>query len=303
MPTWLVTGGSGFLGRHVLASLDRDEPVFAAGRRCPDHLASNRFVPCDLEQPSEIEAALAAARPDLIIHAAGRTPPGDPDAYYRVNVLGTLRLLEALRKIDRPCRVVLVGSAAELGPVPVEGLPVAESHPCQPADAYGLSKWLATCAGLATRPPIEVVIGRVFNLMGPGLPENQAFGRFAAHLARQPSEELVVGPTDTKRDFVDVRDVARALIILGRTRQATGVFHIGTGVSHSVGEGLDHLLKASGNRPPVRIDKGRFGNGGPSDSRADVTKLQAITGWKPEVSWGQSLDDLWSLARDRACCD
>ena len=93
--------------------------------------------------------------PDVVLHAAGRTPPADPHQLYRANTRATVHLLDALRSAGRPVRVVLAGSAAELGLVAVEHLPVTEDHPCRPADAYGLSKWFASRAGRTAGPPLE----------------------------------------------------------------------------------------------------------------------------------------------------
>src|SRR5262249_46470427 len=154
--------------------------------------------------------------PKVLIHAAGQTPPSRPDRYYRANTLATVQLLEALRALERPVRVVLTGSAAELGRIGVPATPVAEDQPCRPTDPYGLSKWLATPAALAAPPPLEVMVARVFTPIGPGTPPHQALGRFAAELA-EPGPvplRLEVGDLEARRDFLDVRDVARALIAL-----------------------------------------------------------------------------------------
>ena len=75
MPVWLVTGGTGFIGRHVLKALGGNVDVLAMGRRCPTAWPSSRFVAVDLEQTESVARGLRLARPDVVIHAAGRTPP------------------------------------------------------------------------------------------------------------------------------------------------------------------------------------------------------------------------------------
>jgi GDP-4-dehydro-6-deoxy-D-mannose reductase len=306
MPVWLITGASGFLGQHALAALDEcralDVGVIASGRhrptRCP-HLA---FLEIDLSEPRSIEAAIEVSEPDVILHLAGRTPPAGIDAFYRENTLATVHLLDALRDRGRPARVVLAGSAAELGPVPVEDLPVGEEYPCRPIDAYGLSKWLGTAAGLAARPPLEIVVGRIFNPIGPGLPVSQAFGGFAAKLAEPGSDAalLVVGDLDARRDFIDVRDVARALVALAVKGRPGRVYHIGTGRSRPVGEGLDYLIRLSGRPVVVQSAQGHSVRRGPVDSRAEIGRIVTETGWRPMISWEQSLEDLWGEAQARA---
>jgi nucleoside-diphosphate-sugar epimerase len=303
MPVWLVTGGSGFLGRHLLqALLDLLSPgvdVIALGRRLPSGWPARSFLAADLNEPAQLAQALKSTAPEVVFHLAGRTPPGDPEAFYRDNTLATVRLLDGLRALDRPVRVVLVGSASELGPVAAEDLPVGEDYPCRPADGYGLSKWLATAAGLAARPPLEVVVARVFNPIGPGLPATQAFGRFAARLAEPGPDpvELKVGDLDARRDFIDVRDVARALIALAGRGQAGMVYHVGTGQSQRVGDGLARLIELCGREVTVEVDPELAAGRGRSESRAGIGRIVAGTGWRPEISWERSLDDLWDEAR------
>jgi nucleoside-diphosphate-sugar epimerase len=298
MPTWLVTGGTGYLGLHVLSALHGREAarVVALGRSEPPPELVHAVAEVDLERTEGLPEALAGVRPDVVIHAAGRTPPGEPASFYRANTLATVHLLDALAGLGRRCRVVLVGSAAELGPVGPEALPVSEDHPCRPADAYGLSKWLATCAGLAARPPLEVVSARVFNPVGPGQPPGQAFGRFAARLIANPDGPLDVGDLDARRDFVDVRDVARGLVALADRGRPGLVYNVGTGHSQRVGDGLARLIQRSGARPDVRPDAGQARPTGPRESRADIGRIVAHTGWWPEIPFERSLDDLWDQA-------
>ena len=300
MASWLVTGGTGFLGRHLLRALAAGtgggDEVVALGRCCPAGWDLRRFVAADLEQPDVVARAIAAVGPDVVIHAAGRTPPATPAEFERANLLATLHLLDALARTGRPVRVVLVGSAAELGPVNEIDLPVGEDHPCRPADAYAWSKCLATIAGLLARPPLEVVVARVFNAIGPGLPATQALGQFARRLLDPAPGPLLVGDLDARRDFVDVRDVARALVELAWSGRAGRVYHVGTGLSHRVGDGLERLIRRSGRSIEVRVDPARTLARGPGDSRADIRRIVANTAWRPAIGWEQSLDDLWDEA-------
>jgi nucleoside-diphosphate-sugar epimerase len=306
MPIWLVTGGTGFLGRHVLEALPRHRPaveVIVLGRKEPVGQASvpGTFLAADLANPAEVRRAIGAVAPSVVLHLAGRTPPGDPEDFYRGNTLATLHLLDALRILGRPARVVLAGSAAELGPVALEDLPVGEDYACRPAESYGLSKWLATAAGLAARPPLEVVAARIFNPIGPGMPDGQAFGRFAARLVAPDPDplKLTVGDLDARRDFIDVRDVARALIVLAEQGEPGRVFHVGTGQSQRVGDGLDHLIALSRRTVIIEAGGGHTPNPGPRDVRADIGRIVAETTWRPEIPWGQSLEDLLDEARRR----
>ncbi len=301
MSVCLITGASGFLGRHVLQALLGERPwagqVIAVGRSRPDSCPMESFRPVDLEDPDGLPGIIAEVSPSVVFHLAGKTPPGDRDEFYRLNTLATLHLLDAIRSVGRPCRVVLIGSAAELGPVPVEHLPVGEDYPCRPADPYGLSKWLTTVAGLAAGPPLEVVVARVFNPIGPSLPSSQALGRFAGELAGGSGPiRLQVGDLESRRDFVDVRDVARALIALGSSGRPGRVYHVGSGRSLRVGDGLEALIAWSGRDVRVEVDINFARSRGPADSRADVRRIAEETGWSAAIPWEESLRDLWDEA-------
>src|SRR5262245_31025499 len=230
MAIWLVTGGTGFVGRHVLDAIGSGQgenlppqaEVFALGRRRPPGCPEDRFVEADLEDTAGLAQAIRRLAPDFVIHTAGRIPPASDDELYRANFWSTTHLLSALRSLHKPMRVVLSGSAAELGPVAAADLPVGEDYTGWPVDAYGRSKHLANRSGLAERSPMKVMVARLFNAIGPGQPVTQAFGRFAARLGEPGPDpvSLTVGDLDTRRDFVDVRDVAQAMIAVALRGQA-----------------------------------------------------------------------------------
>ena len=310
MATWLITGGTGFLGRHVLGALEEElertgrssDAIIVLGRHRPPGWPEHAFVKADLDEPDRLRETIRSIEPDHVVHTAGRTPPAPDEELYRANFWATIRLLNALRTLNRRVRVTLAGSAAELGQVPPSDLPVDESYPCSPIEAYGRSKWLATIAGMAEKPPLEVVIARVFNPVGPGLPPTQAFGEFAAGLLAPSADPLplFVGNLDARRDFVDVRDAARALIAVAKEGRAGSVYHVGSGQSRPVGEGLDRLIGLSERTVKVIIDPRRHARKGPSDSRADISRITTHTPWRPSISFDQSLADLWQEAKETA---
>ena len=309
MGTWLITGASGFVGRHVLDVLEAElasegrtgDKVLVLGRRCPVGWPESQFVLADLDDADGLRQAIGAIAPDHVIHTAGRTPPAADESLYRGNFWATIRLLNAVRVLNRRVRVTLAGSAAELGPVPPADLPVSESHPCNPVEAYGRSKWLATVAGLAERPPLEVAVARVFNPVGPGLPPTQAFGEFATQLQAPGSDPLplVTGNLQARRDFIDVRDVARALVAIALRGQSGLVYHVGTGESRPVGDGLELLVRLSGRSVKLCIDSHRGSRKAPADSRADIRRISDHTGWSPTISFERSLTDFWHDLRSR----
>ena len=317
MPVWWVTGATGFLGRHVLFELARRnyERSAQAGGEADRLVGITRnssdpagfpdpveFLRLEIDSEDAIRRAQERASPDYVIHCAGRTPPASEDELRRSNLDATAKLLAGLRRLERPIRVVIAGSAAELGPVPSEDLPVGEDYPCRPLEPYGRIKWEASQLALAETSPIETIVARIFNPIGPGLSESQAFGRFASRLLDPGPDPLTlrVGGLESRRDFVDIRDVARAMIALALKGTPAGVYHVGTGQSRRVGDGLNLLIGLSGRAVRLEIDPDLGNARGPSDSRADIRRITEETGWKPRVSWERSLSDLWRAAKNEA---
>ena len=258
----------------------------------------DRFLEFDLSFHSAktLSDVLAPLGPLAVIHAAGRTPPADAPAMFSTNTRGTACLLEAIQLLQTSARMVLVGSAAELGPVPVDQLPAHELTPCRPVDSYGLSKWSSTRLGLSASNPgrLEVMVGRLFNPIGPAVPTSQVFGRLARELSmpRMGVAEMVLGNLGASRDFFDVRDAASALITLIHEGKHGQLYHIGSGTPHTVAEGLGHLIRLSGRSVSIR-GAGDPPRQGPSSSWASISRVLNETSWRPRISFEQSLKDLW----------
>jgi nucleoside-diphosphate-sugar epimerase len=307
MAVWLLTGATGFVGRQVLRALhemadraaNRDIELVVLGRRCPAGWPEGKFAAVDLNDAAESRAAVERIAPDVVLHTAGRTPPARDEELYCTNFWATVHLLSALRSLKKTVRIVLSGSAAELGHVVDARLPVNESYACDPVDAYGRSKWLATKWGLSECDPLEVIVARVFNPIGPGIPVSQALGGFATRLSEPGRDplDLAVGDLNSRRDFIDVRDVARAIVELAHRGRPGLVYHVGTGQSHRVGDALDRLVQLSGRSIRLSVDSALYGRRGPADSRADIGRITTHTSWQPKISWDESLLALWKFAQ------
>jgi GDP-4-dehydro-6-deoxy-D-mannose reductase len=103
-----------------------------------------------------------------------------------------------------------------------------------------------------------------------------------------------------RRDFLDVRDAARAVLALARSTAPSGIYNVATGTSRSIGEGLEQLIALSGRRVLLGLDPALLGRAGPLDSRGDHRRLREALGWHPRISFEQSLADLWQHARAEA---
>ncbi|MBI5240610.1 MAG: NAD-dependent epimerase/dehydratase family protein [Elusimicrobia bacterium] len=292
----LVTGGRGFLASHLAAELRRRHPRARLVRL--DRAPAPGIVLCDLSDPEAARRALQRIRPDCVFHLAGTTRPEPWDALWAVHVGATVNLLSAVQGLPARARpkVVVAGSSGEYGRP--RGIPVSEGAPCAPLTLYGASKHSQTLAALSFRHAgVPVVVARPFNVIGPGMPENLALGAFARQLARVARGEqppcLQVGDLSPRRDFIDVRDVARALADLGRSGVPGEVYNVSSGRAVSISALLRGLLEVSGLRVSLRRDPSRVRRGEVADISGDHRKLTALTGWRPEIPLARTLRDVW----------
>ncbi len=304
----LVTGGNGFAGRHLVAALRaRGDDVVSVGRTLDGRGVD---LPLDLSDAEGVRAVIEIARPALIFHLAAVAfvpdATNDPIGTYDVNVLGTARLFEAVRELYRsdPPRFVYVSSAEVYGERAAGEYPLHEALVPRPSTPYAASKLGAEAVALAAWQTygIPAVITRAFNHVGPGQSTRFAVPAFAKRLADIANGKpplLSVGNLETKRDFLDVRDVVSAYIALGRDGTAGEIYNVCSGRSVSMAEILRQLITAAHVAVEIREDPDLRR---PSDnplSVGDNAKLRAATGWQPRFSLAQTLRDVYAEARDR----
>ncbi|MFD5304744.1 MULTISPECIES: NAD-dependent epimerase/dehydratase family protein [Streptomyces] len=289
----LVLGSTGFLGGHVAERL-RALPgarVLEGGR------SAGAGVPVDLatDRADRLARVLAEADVDTVVNCAGATG-GDPVTLAEVNARGPAVLCEALRRARPSARLVHLGSAAEYGPG-TERVPVPESAPTRPVNVYGASK-LAGTVTVATSE-LDAVVLRVGNPVGPGAPPTGLPGRVTGLLraaGADPDAVLRLGDLSAYRDFVDVRDVARAV---ERAVAAAGplpsVLNVGGGGAVPVRRLVRTLADIAGFRGRIEEQgAGSARSGQVSWQCSDITAARAALAWRPSYSLDESLAALWS---------
>lgn len=307
----LVTGGNGFVGSHVVAALRaRGDDVFSA-RRSPEgagHLA------LDLSDAASVARVVERARAQIVFHLAAQAfvpeAIADPLATYETNVLGTARLLEALRALrdgGGPAPRVVVASSAEVyGPRPPEAGALDESLALRPANPYGASKAAAEALaqGTARTYGLDVVIARGFNQIGPGQDPRfvvPSFARQLAAIAQGGVEPVLhVGNLEARRDFLDVRDAVEAYLLLAERGERGEAYNVCSGRATPIREVLRLLIGRAGLPVEIRQDPARMR---PSDNPLIVgnpAKLSARTGWTPRYGLEESLRAVYDDARARA---
>jgi GDP-4-dehydro-6-deoxy-D-mannose reductase len=202
----------------------------------------------------EFSRAFARCEPDVVLHCAGDTRNSNVRACFEANAALAGELLNAIAATSRPPRVILIGSAAEYGFVPERSQPVKETWPCNPNTAYGVAKHAQTLLALsAGRQGLPVLVARLFNPVGVGMPSHLALPSFVRQIARRGSGPTVqVGDLSARRDFIDVEEAARLLLELAAlSNWAWPLVNLCSGHAYRIGALLDGLIVASGLRVSV----------------------------------------------------
>jgi GDP-4-dehydro-6-deoxy-D-mannose reductase len=294
----LVTGGSGFAGRHLVAACT------AAG---DELVTAERSSGVDLLEPESIRTAVRAAAPEVVYHLAARAHVGeswkDPGGTVHDNVAMTVNLLEAVRAEAPGATVVAVSSSEIYGP-PAR-LPVDETALLAPQNPYAVSKASSDLvAGFyADAHGLRVIRARAFNHSGPGQEPTYAIASFARQAAMAAVEgagvlRIVTGNPDTRRDYTDVRDVVRAYRLLAE-RAEPGACNVCSGVSRSARELLEGLAQAAGARLEHVVDPELVRPNEVQELRGSAERLRAATGWQPEIPIEQTLADTVAWWREQ----
>ncbi len=301
----LVTGASGFVGRYLVDALRRDgaEAIACGGPR-----DGAEYLRLDVRDAASIDAALAAARPDVVFHLAAQTfvpeATQSPIESYDINAMGTARLAQALRRYAaaNPPRIVFASTAEVYGRRPPGDYPLRETLDLRPVNPYGAGKAAAEAMlqAAARSFGVDVVIARSFNHIGPGQNDRFVVASFATQLARMAAggrPQLFVGDVTVARDFLDVRDVAEAYVALSRDGESGEIYNVCSGRAITIHDVLRELIATARVPVEVREDPPRLRPAETPLSVGDPSKLRERTGWRPKISLPQSLRDVYEAAR------
>lgn len=249
----LLTGRSGFTGRYVAQELEqRGYEVF--GLSSHERPGDSNSVQVDVLDREAVAKAVSTIAPDAVIHLAAISfvAHGDADEIYRVNVVGTRNLLEAVAECGKIPEIVVLASSANIyGNAEVD--PITETTQPAPANDYAVSKLAMEYMARLWTDKLPIVITRPFNYTGVGQSERFLIPKIVGHFKRR-EKVIELGNTAVWRDFGDVRDVARYYVELVEQKVIRSTVNLCTGIGYSLGDILEMMANIAGYRINVNVN-------------------------------------------------
>jgi UDP-glucose 4-epimerase len=287
----IITGGGGFIGSHLAEyCVEQNLDVVVIDNFCqstPDNIKhlDIEVIDADIRDLSQHESLFSEA--DYVFHLAGLADivPSIENAplYHDVNVNGTVQVLELVKKYG--CKKLVYAASSSCYGIP-DSYPTKETADIRPMYPYALTKKVAEDYVLhyGRVYDIEVVSLRLFNVYGPRSRTNGTYGAvFGTFLAQKLAGKpyTVVGDGTQVRDFIYVKDVARAFYMASQSELSNEIINIGAGNPQSVNR-LIELLEGEVVYIPKRP-------GEPDETNADIGKAKEILGWQPEISFEEGV--------------
>ncbi len=305
----LVTGASGFIGSHLTEFLLRQGlSVYGLdkkmGKFLTDLPGDFHFISCNLVDRERVMEAVAGVRPDYVFHLAAQSLPKvsweDPETTFRINVFGTLYLLDAIRAAGIDPRIVIFCSSGEYA-ISKNGKPISEDFPLEPYNPYALSKITQDHLSFLYWKAHQMRIVRVrpFFIIGPRKTGDVSsdFARGVVAIERGLAKKLRVGNLDIVRDFLDVQDAVRAIYLIADQGISGETYNICAGTGHKVGEIIEELQHLSKAMIETESDPSLLRRLDEPIKIGDNSKLRDL-GWSPSISFQESLAmilDSWRL--------
>jgi GDP-4-dehydro-6-deoxy-D-mannose reductase len=325
----LVTGASGFVGGYLVSRLvaggaevlgldavvsrtidgtgsgEASGPFEIDGQVLPPEFPGKgaEIRQCDLLDADAVEKAVSDLSPDVIFHLAAQSSAArsfkDPAGTMQTNVMGTLNLLEAVRR-GRKSRLIVTGSAEEYGTRTPEEMPISEQAPIEPVSPYAASKASQNILVMQYHRAfgIDAVATRSFSHTGPGQTITFVLPSFARQCAeikaglREPI--LRTGNLEVIRDFLDVRDVVEAYILLAERGMPGVTYNVCSGSGLALSDAVEQLTAMTGVKVSVETDPQLLRPADVPVLTGDNGRLVEDCGWSAAIGRGKMLSDLFA---------
>lgn len=310
----LITGAGGFVGNHLAAHLSQavaNVQLFGAtlfkSETIHPAISDNRLI--DLKDYAQVRDLLADCRPDAVYHLAAQAfVPRSFEAPWETlenNILSQLNITRACLELNLRPRILIVSSAEIYGQVSADQLPLDENCAIRPTNPYSVSKVAQDMLGLQYHLShgLPIMRARPFNHIGPGQNGRFVAPAFAMQIANieegRRRAVIKVGNLTAKRDFTDVRDIVRAYRLIIEKGRPGEAYNVASGMAYSIRRLLDILLGLSEIDIEVQVDPARLRPVDVPEIRGDSAKLRRDTGWKPSLTFEETLKDVLADCRRR----
>lgn len=303
MKKGLVIGAAGFVGNYLIDEMCRND-FEAYATKLPHENFENpnaKVYDLDILNKDAIVSLLFEVRPDYIFHLAAQSSVGlawkNPGLTVDVNIKGSLNVMDALRELFYKPRVLMIGSGEEYGHIQPDETPIKENNLLRPGNIYAATKACQNMIGgiYSKAYDLELVMVRAFNHIGPGQAPMFVVSDFCKQVAeiekglREPV--MKVGNLAAKRDFTDVRDVVKAYVRLVQLGKSGETYNVGRGDAREIREILDMIVAMSEAKINVEIDPNKIRPVDVPIIEADITKLNQLTGWVPQIPLEQTIQE------------
>lgn len=279
----LITGINGFIGSNLEAYVRGHYPSWQVyGIDSKSKQGRGRFKIDLTGDNAQLKNLLSRIRPEYIFHFTGIVSNYDLKRLLQLNVLTSYNLFFAIQAIEGYSpRIIIPSSASEYGRVSGAHLPVREDYPLKPVNIYGFSKMTQTRLALMfLEYGLDVVIARIFNILGRGIGTNFSIGKFAGELALMKKKKqklvLITKNLGTKRDFLDIQDVCRCLLAVALGGKKGQVYNVCRGKSFLMRDLLYRLIDISGLCGVKIVEEKRGSQKEIVDSFGSTAKLRKI---------------------------
>ncbi len=304
----LITGGTGFVGKHLAQLLTQDPTVelhLTTHRSASKSLNNIFFHSIDLNHQESVYALIQSLQPQEIYHLAAFASVADsfsqPATVLSNNYHLTLNLLEAVR-LHSPSSKILLISSADIYDKSLNS-PIDENRLIKPSNPYAASKAAQDFLAQAYQQSFDlsIIIARPFNHIGPGQKTGFVVADFASNIIgaklNKQTSIIKVGNLDAKRDFTDVRDMVQAYHLLMSKGQSGEIYNIGSGRTIKISDLLDQLITLSQTHIQVEIDPHKLRPIDYPEISVDNRKITTL-GWQPQISFEQTLVDILDYWHD-----
>lgn len=298
----LIIGAAGFVGKYLANELAQNWGIAVCATKLPSEkleIQGIKIFDLDILNKEDIIKLLYIVKPDYIFHLAAQSSVSvawkNPGLTIDINIKGSVNVMDAIRELYYKPNVLLIGSGEEYGHILINETPIKEDNHIRPGNIYAATKVCQNMIGniYAKAYDMNLMMVRAFNHIGPYQSPIFVVSDFCKQVAEieagLKSPVMYVGNLSAKRDFTDVRDVVRAYALLIQKGEPGETYNVGSGHSYAISKILDIIISLATVCINIEIDPNKIRPVDVPIIEADITKLQELTGWKPDITLEQTI--------------